>query len=463
MSQSDPKDDFRRTLRTIDAKGNRNWVYAEVIGGVWRTRRTVLSIVLVGFFLAAPWIVVDGYPLMQVDFFNRKLVLLGEVFLAHELNLFITAVLGTIFGIYALTAWGGRVFCGWVCPHNTFLESVFRPLEQLIEGRVNLRRGLDKQAMSANKLFRKALKWTVFVLIAFVMANTSIAWVVSGARLKEMALHEPASNPGLFIGMLVMTALFAFNFGWFREQTCLIVCPYGRLQGVLLDKLTLIVGYDKKRGEPRGRLGTTGAGDCTNCRRCVTVCPTGIDIRDGLQMECIGCTACIDACDDQMLKIDKPKGLIRYTTEAELSGEAPKRHIRPIIYMGLSFLLICVAGVRIYLHSDFDATLMRGGVMNFTVSGDTVQNYLSVRIDNDSRDTLEIRALSESEGVTVFVPPTEKTGVSPLGQTEFGMFVRVPRSTFHLGTRQIKVRLEAKGGHRNSSTKLKFTVFGPEG
>jgi cytochrome c oxidase accessory protein FixG len=463
MSQPAPKDDFRSTLRTIDAKGNRNWVYADVVGGAWRRRRTVLAIALVGFFLAAPWIVVDGYPLMQVDFFHRKLVLLGKVFLAHELNLFITAVLGTIFGIYALTAWGGRVFCGWVCPHNTWLESVFRPLEQWIEGRANQRRSRDKQGVSAHKVFRKTLKWTIFVLIAFVMANTSIAWIVSGARLKEMVLQPPSSNLGLFIGMAVTTALFAFNFGWFREQTCLIVCPYGRLQGVLLDKLTLIVGYDKRRGEPRGRLGTPGAGDCTNCRRCVTVCPTGIDIRDGLQLECIGCTACIDACDDQMLKIKKPKGLIRYTTESELEGELPKRHTRPLIYMGLSLLLIAVAGLRIVLRSDFDATLMRGGVMNFTVSGDTVQNYLSVRVDNTSRDTLDIAAVSESEGVTVFVPPTEKTRVAPLSSTEFGMFVRVPKSTFHRGTREIEVRLEAGNGHRESSEKLKFTVFGPEG
>lgn len=463
MSQPVPKNDFRSSLRTIDAKGNRNWVYADVVGGAWRRRRNILSVVLVAFFLAAPWIVVDGYPLMQVDFFNRKLVLLGKVFLAHELNLFLTAILGTIIGIYALTAWGGRVFCGWVCPHNTWLESVFRPLEQLIEGRANQRRNLDKQPFSGSKAFRKSLKWAVYVAIAFVMANTSIAWMVSGARLKEMVLREPADNPGLFLGMLVMTALFAFNFGWFREQTCLIVCPYGRLQGVLLDKLTLIVGYDKTRGEPRGRLGTSGAGDCTNCRRCVTVCPTGIDIRDGLQMECIGCTACIDACDDQMDKIRKPKGLIRYTTEAELAGEAPRRHTRPLIYMALSLVLIGIAGVRIWLRSDFESTLMRGGVMNFTVSGDTVQNYLGVRIDNTSRDTLVLGAVSETPGVTVYVPTTEPTRVAPLSSTEFGMFVRVPKSTFHLGTREIKVRLEAKSLRRSSSSKLKFTVFGPEG
>lgn len=463
MIQPGPVDDFRSTLRTIDAKGDRKWVYADVIGGVWRRRRNYLAVVLVGFFLAAPWIVIDGYPLMQVDFFNRKLVLLGKVFLAHELNLFITAVLGTILGIYALTAWGGRVFCGWVCPHNTWLESVFRPLEQLIEGRSNQRRSADRKGPSAKKILRKTLKWTVFVAIAFVMANTSIAWVISGARLQEMVQHEPASNPGLFIGMIVMTALFAFNFGWFREQTCLIVCPYGRLQGVLLDKLTLIVGYDKKRGEPRGRLGTSGAGDCTNCRRCVTVCPTGIDIRDGLQLECIGCTACIDACDDQMLKISKPKGLIRYTTEAELSGEAPRRHLRPIIYMGLSFLLICTTGVRILMRSDFNATVMRGGLMNFTVSGDTVQNYLRIRLDNTSRDTLDISALSKSVGVTVFIPPTEATRVAPLEPMEFGMFIRVPKSTFHLGTREIKLQLQAKGDRHQSSENLKFTVFGPEG
>ncbi|MEN9306443.1 MAG: hypothetical protein RL173_375 [Fibrobacterota bacterium] len=456
-----PKDDFRSTLRTIDAQGNRKWVYAEVMGGVWRKRRTALSVVLIAFFLAAPWIEVNGFPLMQVDFFNRKLVLMGQVFWAHELNLFITAILGTIFGVYALTAWGGRIVCGWVCPHNTWLESVFRPLEHLIEGRANQRRSLDGQSLSSRKALIKTVKWFVYVAVSFVMANTAMAWVVSGVRLKEMVLAPPAQNPGLFLGMIVMTTLFAINFGWMREQTCLIVCPYGRLQGVLLDKLTLIVGYDKNRGEPRGRLGTPGAGDCVNCRKCVTVCPTGIDIRDGLQMECIGCTACIDACDDQMMRIDKPKGLIRYTTEAQLAGEPPKRHIRPIIYMGLSLLLILVAGVRIYLRNDFNATLMRGGMMNFTVSGDTVQNYLRLRIDNTSRDTLDIRVFSESEGVSVYVPETEPTRIEPLQPLEIGMFVRIHKSAFHLGTTAVKVRLEAVDKKR--PFRLSFTAFGPEG
>jgi len=448
-------------LRTIDAQGNRKWVYADVIGGVWRKRRTVVAVALITFFLAAPWIRIDGFPLMQVDFFNRKLVLLGQVFWAHELNLFITAILGTIFGVYALTAWGGRIVCGWICPHNTFLESVFRPLEQLIEGRGNQRRTLDGQSLSGRKVLIKSVKWFVYVGVSFVLANTAMAWVVSGERLMDMVRHPPADNPGLFLGVVVMTALFSINFGWMREQTCLIVCPYGRLQGVLLDKLTLIVGYDKNRGEPRGRLGTTGAGDCVNCRKCVTVCPTGIDIRDGLQMECIGCTACIDACDDQMLRINKPKGLIRYTTEAELAGEAPKRHIRPIIYMCLSLLLILVAGLRLYLRNDFNATLMRGAMMNFTVSGDTVQNYLRLRVDNTSRDTLDIRVFSETPGVSVYVPETEKARIAPLQPTEIGMFVRIQKSAFRLGTAPVKVKLDA--GDKKRPYRLSFTAFGPEG
>lgn len=461
MTKPSHNDDFRSTLRTIDAQGNRNWVYADVVGGVWRKRRTVVSAILIAFFLAAPWIEVDGFPLMQVDFFNRKLVLLGQVFWAHELNLFITAVLGTIFGIYALTAWGGRVFCGWVCPHNTWLESVFRPIEQWIEGRANQRRSLDGQASTVRKAWIKTAKWLAYVAVAFVIANTAIAWMISGARLRAMVQAPPSENPGLFLGMVFMTAAFAFNFGWFREQTCLIVCPYGRLQGVLLDKLTLIVGYDKNRGEPRGRLGTSGAGDCTNCRKCVTVCPTGIDIRDGLQLECIGCTACIDACDDQMSRIGKPKGLIRYTTEAELSGEAPKRHLRPLVYMCLSLLLIAAAGVRIWYRSDFNATMMRGGMMNFTVSGDTVQNYLRMRVDNTSRDTLSITAVSETPGVSVYVPSVEKTRIAPLEPTEIGMFVRIPRSAFHLGTAKVEVKLEA--GAEKRPVRLSFSAFGPEG
>lgn len=454
------QDNFRDTLRTIDGKGNRNWVYAEILGGAWRRRRTALAVVLLLFFAASPWIVLNGLPLVQVDVFSRKLVLFGQVFWAHELGLFITAVLGIIIGIYALTAWGGRVFCGWLCPHSTWLEMIFRPIERLIEGRANVRRQRDQAGPSASKFLRKGAKWIAFSVAALLMASNCVAWVVSGHALLS-AFRDPSAHTAMFAAIVFVSGAFLFNFGWFREQTCLIVCPYGRLQGVLLDRRTLIVGYDGKRGEPRGRAGSEGAGDCVACTRCVQVCPTGIDIRDGLQLECIGCTACIDACDDMMLKVGKPKGLIRYTTEAELAGEPPARHLRPVLYMGLSALLVLVAILRVSLRSDFDATMMRQGMANFTVSGGVVQNYLRLRVDNKTRDSLAFRVVPETPGVDIFVPAVEKTAAAGLEPTEIGMFVRIPRSAFHQGSSQVKVRVEAVQG-RHRPVRISFDAFGPE-
>jgi len=454
------QDNFRDTLRTIDGKGNRNWVYAEILDGVWRRRRQALAILLLLFFAASPWITIDGFPMVQVDVFSRKLVLFGQVFWAHELSLFITAVLGSIIGIYALTAWGGRVFCGWFCPHSTWLEMIFRPIEQLIEGRANIRRQRDKAGRSVSRSVRKTAKWAAFTVVSLLMAANCVAWVVSGHALLE-ALRSPSLHAAMLLTVGGVAGAFLFNFGWFREQTCLIVCPYGRLQGVLLDPKTLIVGYDAKRGEPRGRLGTEGAGDCVACTRCVQVCPTGIDIRDGLQLECIGCTACIDACDDMMLKVGKPKGLIRYTTEAELAGVAPSRHWRPILYMALAAVLVIVAAVRVATRTDYDATMMRQGMANFTVSGAVVQNYLQVMVDNKSRDSLTFRIVSETPGVEIYVPATEKTTVAGLEPTEIGLFVRIPRSAFHEGSSQVKVRVETvQPNHR--PVRVSFDAFGPE-
>ena len=459
MKSEDFANDHRRSLRTLDTDGQRKWVYAEVIGGYWKRWRKAAAIPFLGFFLVAPWLTLGDTPFMQVDFFGRRLILLGQIFWAHELSLFLTAILGTIFGFYALTAWGGRVFCGWVCPHNIWLEMVFRPLEQLIEGRANVRRNRDKSPWTAAKLGRKTLKWVVFVSIAAAMAATCLGWVLTGPLMWNALATGSA---GAWLAMAILTFAFGFNFGWFREQTCLIVCPYGRLQGVLVDKKTLMVGYDAARGEPRGPVTKEGAGDCTNCRKCVTVCPTGIDIRDGLQFECIGCTACIDACDDQMTRIGRPKGLIRYTTEKELE-EGVKRttHWRPLVYMALSFVLIGVAVARVALRSDFDVLLMRGGAANFTVTADTVQNYLRLRLDNKTRHELGFRVESLTPGAVVFVPPSEVAVAAPDKPIEIGFFLKQHRSQFVNGSAKSRIRIVGSvEGHK--PVELGVTTFGPE-
>jgi cytochrome c oxidase accessory protein FixG len=455
-----PNGSFRDSLRTIDSEGNRNWVYAEIMDGLWRRRRQALAVGLLAFFAACPWITVHGHPLMQVDVFSRKLILFGTVFWAHELGIFITAVLGVIIGVYALTAWGGRVFCGWFCPHSTWLEMIFRPIEQLIEGRANLRRQRDEQSVSGAKILRKTAKWAAFAVVSLLMAANCVGWVVSGHSLLE-AFRDPSQHVAMFLAIAGVGGAFLFDFGWFREQTCLIVCPYGRLQGVLLDPKTLIVGYDQKRGEPRGRLGTEGAGDCVACTRCVQVCPTGIDIRDGLQLECIGCTACIDACDDMMLKVGKEKGLIRYTTEAELSGEKPTLHWRPILYMAFAFILVAVSVARVAMRTDYDVTLMRQGMANFTVSGGVVQNYLTLRVDNKTRDSLTFHIVSETPGVDIYVPVMDQTTAAGSQPTEIGLFVRIPQSSFHDGSSPVKLRVEAVQGHHRPAH-VSFEAFGPE-
>jgi len=457
MKTEDFANDHRRS-RTIDAEGKRKWVYAEIIGGYWRRWRLATAIPFLLFFVVAPWIHLGDVPLLQVDFFGRRLILFGQIFWAHELNLFITAVLGSIFGFYALTAWGGRVFCGWVCPHNLWLETVFRPIEHLIEGRVNVRRSRDKGPMTASKAVRKTVKWTIFVAIAAGMAATCIGWVLTGPIMWSSLATGSA---GTWLTMAILTFAFGFNFGWFREQTCLIVCPYGRLQGVLVDKKTLMVGYDAARGEPRGPVTQEGVGDCTNCRRCVTVCPTGIDIRDGLQFECIGCTACIDACDDQMLRVNRPKGLIRYTTEKELEEGVKHVHWRPFVYMGLSAILIGVAVLRICLRTDFDATVMRGGLANFTVSGDTVQNYLTLRLENKTEHEMGFSIQSLTPGTWAFLPPSEPTTAPADKPLEIGFFLKQSKNAFVHGAAHTDLRISGSvPGHKPVT--LHITTFGPE-
>lgn len=459
MKTDDFANDHRRSLRTLDATGERKWVYAEVVGGYWKKLRLLLAIPLLLVFLAAPWIELGDTPLFQVDFFGRRLILLGQVFWAHELSLFLTAVLGTIFGFYALTAWGGRVFCGWVCPHNIWLELVFRPIEQFIEGRSNLRRTRDKAPMTAGKAARKTAKWIVFVGIALAMAATCVGWVLTG---RVMWTSLVSGSPGVLLSLAILTFAFGFNFGWFREQTCLILCPYGRLQGVLVDNKTLMVGYDAVRGEPRGPVTREGVGDCTNCRKCVTVCPTGIDIRDGLQFECIGCTACIDACDDQMLRVGRPKGLVRYTTERELSEGVKATHWRPVVYMVLSGLLISIAVLRVALRSDFDATIMRGGAANFTVSGDTVQNFLRLRLDNKTRLEMGFRIESLTAGTSVFLPPGSESSIAaPDKPMELGFFLKQPKSAFLHGATHSNLRIVSTVKDHKPVT-LGVTTFGPE-
>ena len=309
-------------LATTDESGNRVYLYPADTRGKYRDRRSWMSVVLLVVFLILPWIRINGHPAVLLNIPARRFALFGVGFWAHEAPMLVFVFGGTVVLLALVTAVWGRVWCGWACPQTVFVDAVFRRVERWVEGDSVQRRRLDESPWSASKFSKKALKWIGFALVSLVISHSFLAYFTGVETLGVMMRSSPSQNPSAFLVMLVMFGLVLFDFGWFREQFCTIVCPYGRFQSVLMDDNSQVVGYDARRGEPRrGTQPASGqpAGDCVNCYRCVQVCPTGVDIRRGVQLECIACTACIDACDEVMSKLHKPAGLIRYASEESLA------------------------------------------------------------------------------------------------------------------------------------------------
>jgi cytochrome c oxidase accessory protein FixG len=313
---------------SLKPDGSRNWVYPADVEGRFDRLRKITFTILVGILIALPILKVRGNPAVFLDVQHRRFYLFGGVFNAQDFWLVFFLLTGVGFGLIYITALWGRIWCGYACPQTVFLEGVFRPIERWIEGPRTERMKRNAGPMSFDKLWRKTLKHVIYLLAAFGIAHIILAYFISIPRLWDMMLHRPGEHPEAFGWAASLTAAMYFNFWWFREQLCLIVCPYGRLQSVLTDADSLVIGYDLKRGEPRGKANTEGVGDCVDCKRCVVVCPTGIDIRNGLQLDCVGCARCVDACDDVMLKLKRPAGLIRYDSYNGLHGE-PRRVLRP--------------------------------------------------------------------------------------------------------------------------------------
>lgn len=323
-------------LATTDEKGKRVYLYPDDIKqGHYRNLRVKLRAFLVIFFLFLPWIKIQGHQAVLLDIPHRRFAILGLTFWAHDAPIFLF-VLGILaFGIFLVTALLGRIWCGWACPQTVFIDGVFRRIERWIEGDSVERRKLDDGPWNENKVFKKILKWFLFLLVSLVITHSFLAYFVGTDELLVMIRRPPLENITSFLVMAASTAVILFDFGWFREQFCVIVCPYGRFQSVLMDDDSWAVMYDEKRGEPRrGRVPEgKSEGDCVNCYRCVQVCPTGIDIRRGLQLECIACTACIDACDEVMDRLGKEQGLIRYDTLTQMSGKKVQwLRARTVIY-----------------------------------------------------------------------------------------------------------------------------------
>jgi cytochrome c oxidase accessory protein FixG len=383
---------FRNHLSTVTQEGKRIWVYPKKQKGRFYTARTLVSIFLLAVLFITPWIKIDGHPYMLFNVFERKFIILGLSFGPQDFYIFALGFVTLIVFVVLFTAVFGRIFCGWACPQTVFMEMVFRKIEYLIEGDSSQQRALDKAPYDFSKFFKKFSKHSIFFFISILIGNTFMAYIVGiDETLKDISF-PPTDHLTGFIAVLVFSLIFYFVFSKFREQACTIVCPYGRLQGVLLDSNTVVVAYDDVRGEPRGKLekeNINNNGDCIDCHLCVAVCPTGIDIRNGTQLECVNCTSCIDACDSIMDKVEKPRGLIRYASMKGIKDKI-KFKITPriILYSVLLVILISIFTTLLLLREDVKVNVLRspGKIYQEMPDGKISNLYHVVLVNNTFKD-----------------------------------------------------------------------------
>ena len=392
---------FRDRIATVDAKGHRNWIYAKKPKGKLFNWRRALALLLIAFLFIAPFIKVNGEQLLLFDVFSRKFNLFGVTFLPQDFHLILFLFITILVFIVLFTVVFGRLFCGWVCPQTIFMEFVFRQIEYWIEGDAPKQKRLAAAPWNFDKVWRKTLKHVIFFVIAFMVANTFLAYIIGMDQLLSNISEGPATHLGTIVALVIFSGLFYFVFAFFREQVCAIACPYGRLQGVMIDKKTIVVGYDYNRGEPRGPFKLAkekGFGDCVACNSCVVVCPAGIDIRNGTQLECINCTACIDACNKVMERHDKPKGLIRYDSEEGFeSGTHSIINARSIAYSVVLLLLLGFVGSLFFFRGDFEATILRARGSLFQEYGvDSISNIYNYNIVNKIKEPVTVDFKLES-------------------------------------------------------------------
>ena len=378
---------FRDELATVTSTGKRKWVYPKKPSGKYYTARTIVSTFLLIILFITPFIKLHGHPFILLNILERNFILFGVPFGPHDFHLFGLAMITFIVFIFLFTAVYGRLFCGWFCPQTVFLEMVFRKIEYWIEGDANRQKVLDKQKWNKDKFFRKISKHIIFYIIAFVISNIFLAYIIGIDQLTKIITDSPAEHTTGLTVMIIFSFVFYLVFSRFREQACTMVCPYGRLQGVLLDQNSIVIAYDYIRGEERGKIvreTTRTNGDCIDCKLCVDVCPTGIDIRNGTQLECVNCTACVDACNTVMEKVKFPKGLIRYASKNEIiSG---KRNIftpRAIGYTVLLVLLISILSSLLINRTDVELSILRtAGLLYQEQPNNKISNLYDMKIIN---------------------------------------------------------------------------------
>ncbi|WP_282115780.1 cytochrome c oxidase accessory protein CcoG [Cellulophaga baltica] len=442
---------FRDSIGTINEDGKRAWVFPKKPSGKFYQYRKYVSYFLLAFLVASPFVKINGNQFLMFNVLERRFNIFGFPFWPQDFHLFvISMIIGVIF-IALFTVAFGRIFCGWMCPQTIFLEMVFRRIEFWIDGDRGAQIKLDRQEWNAEKIKKRVLKWIIFFIISFLIANVFLAYLIGSDRLIQYVTDGPGQHVSTMISLLIFTAVFYFVFAWFREQVCIIACPYGRMQGVLLDNKSIVVAYDHKRGEnENGRKKwrknedreALGNGDCIDCFQCVNVCPTGIDIRNGTQLECVNCTACIDECDTIMEKVNLPKGLIRYASEDEIVKKE-KFKFTPRL-KGYTAILVILTGVLIgmlFLRNDIEANILRlPGQLYEHKEGNIISNVYTYKLLNKTnKDIDDVHFELISHKGTIKLVRHEDFIVPAQNLAEGTLFIEINNSAIKSDKERIKI------------------------
>lgn len=457
-----PPAPHRESVTTINRDGSRFFLHPADVSGRFTRWRRVAAFLLIAVYVLLPWIPINGYPAIFLDLASRRFHVFGLTFAAQDGWIAFFLITGFAFLLFYISAFAGRVWCGWACPHTVFLEHVFRRIERWIDGDAPARRALASAPWTPAKAFRRVAKHALFLSLSAVIAHILLSYFVSIPRLYDWMGHPPREHWAAFVFAFGATALIYFNFAWFREQLCVILCPYGRLQGALVDEHTVNVAYDEARGEPRGRLGTPQAGDCVDCHRCVQVCPTGIDIRQGLQLECVACTACIDACDEVMDRLGRRPGLIRYASPAQLAG---RRTLwwrpRTRLYTFLLLTGMAVGAIAFARLGPFESSVVRMPGPPSYLTPEVVRNQFQVRILNKRATPSRFRvSLADPPSGMVQVGGGITLEVGPGAEDLVPLILTQARDTF-IGPHKVTVVIEEEAGTaRKRSHRVDF--LGPD-
>lgn len=460
----DASDSFRDTQATISKKG-RVWVYPQKPQGKRYDKRKLVSYFLLAIFFITPFIRINGNPLMMFNLVERKFIIFGSIFWPQDFIILALGFLTLVLFIVLFTSAWGRVWCGWFCPQTIFMEMVFRRIEYWIEGNANKQRLLNRMPWNREKILKKGGKLAIFYALSFLIGNLFLSYIIGTDKLFQIITDPVGEHLGGLIAMIIFSGVFFAVFAWFREQACTFVCPYGRLQTVLLDKESIIVAYDYVRGEPREKFTKKrdeSAGDCIDCKKCVFVCPTGIDIRNGTQMECVNCTACMDACDAVMEQINKPKGLIRYASENNIKEGKKFRYTGRMKFY--TVILSILVGVIIFLltnRSNVDTRILRAKGQTYTVTPDGhISNLFTMKSINKTYKPIKFTIRTPNYNSQIEIIGGQDLLVEGNEVINVTFLLRIPQAELKPGNNKITIELLDEDGRIYETLKTNFSSPG---